>query len=40
MPCRVMESVLSRDQKAELAAGITETFVSVYGEPIRGLTWW
>ena len=38
--CRVMEGVLSRDQKAELAAGITETFVSVYGEPIRGLTWW
>jgi hypothetical protein len=38
--CRVMEAVLSRDQKAELAAGITETFASVYGEPVRGLTWW
>ena len=36
--CRVMERVLSDDQKAELAAGITETFVSVYGEPIRALT--
>jgi 4-oxalocrotonate tautomerase len=37
--CRVMEDVLSDDQKAELAAGITETFVSVCGEPVRGLTW-
>jgi 4-oxalocrotonate tautomerase len=37
--CRVMEGVLSDDQKAELAAGITETFVSVCGEPVRDLTW-
>jgi 4-oxalocrotonate tautomerase len=37
--CRVMEGVLSDDQKAELAAAITETFVSVCGEPVRGLTW-
>jgi 4-oxalocrotonate tautomerase len=37
--CRVMEGVLSDDQKAEIAESITETFVSVAGEPIRGLTW-
>ena len=37
--CRVMEGVLSDDQKAEIAESITETFVSVIGEPVRGLTW-
>jgi 4-oxalocrotonate tautomerase len=37
--CRVMEGVLSDDQKAEIAESITETFVSVVGEPVRGLTW-
>lgn len=37
--CRVMEGVLSDDQKAEIAEGITETFASVVGEPVRGLTW-
>jgi 4-oxalocrotonate tautomerase len=37
--CRVMEGVLSGDQKAEIAERITETFVSVVGEPVRGLTW-
>ncbi len=37
--CRVMEGVLSDDEKAEIAERITETFASVVGEPVRGLTW-
>jgi 4-oxalocrotonate tautomerase len=37
--CRVMEGVLSEDQKADVAEQITETFASVVGEPVRGLTW-
>ena len=37
--CRVMEGVLSDDDKAEIAERITETFASVVGEPVRGLTW-
>jgi 4-oxalocrotonate tautomerase len=37
--CRVMEGVLSDDQKAEIAERITETFAAVVGEPVRGLTW-
>lgn len=37
--CRVMEGVLSEDEKADIAEQITETFVSVLGEPVRGLTW-
>ena len=35
----ITHAAAERKWKAELAAGITETFVSVYGEPIRGLTW-
>jgi 4-oxalocrotonate tautomerase len=37
--CRVMEGVLSDDQKADIAEQITETFATVVGEPVRGLTW-
>jgi len=37
--CRVMEGVLTEDQKTEIAEQITETFASVVGEPVRGLTW-
>jgi 4-oxalocrotonate tautomerase len=37
--CRVMEGVLDEDQKAEIAERITETFASVVGEPVRGMTW-
>jgi 4-oxalocrotonate tautomerase len=37
--CRVMEGVLSDDQKSEIGESITETFGSVLGEPVRGLTW-
>ncbi len=36
--CRVIEGVLSEDQKAEIAEQITETFASVIREPDRGLT--
>jgi 4-oxalocrotonate tautomerase len=37
--CRVMENVLTDDQKAEIAEQFTETIATVVGEPIRGLTW-
>jgi 4-oxalocrotonate tautomerase len=37
--CRVMEGVLSDEQKAEVAEQITESLASVVGEPGRGLTW-
>jgi 4-oxalocrotonate tautomerase len=37
--CRVMEGVLSDDQKADIAEQITETIATVVGEPVRGLTW-
>lgn len=37
--CRVMEGVLTDDQKADIAERITETFATVVGEPVRGLTW-
>ncbi|MDX6641081.1 MAG: 4-oxalocrotonate tautomerase [Solirubrobacteraceae bacterium] len=37
--CRVMENVLTDDQKAEIAEQFTETIATVVGEPVRGLTW-
>jgi 4-oxalocrotonate tautomerase len=36
---RVMENVLSPEQKQEIAEQFTETLVSVIGEPVRELTW-
>lgn len=36
---RVIEQVLSEDQKKEIATQFTETFASVVGEPVRELTW-
>jgi 4-oxalocrotonate tautomerase len=36
---RVMENVLSLEQKHEIAEQFTETLVSVIGEPVRELTW-
>ena len=36
---RLMENVLSPGQKQEIAEQITETLVSVIGEPVRELTW-
>jgi 4-oxalocrotonate tautomerase len=36
---RVMENVLSLEQKHEIAEQFTETLASVIGEPVRELTW-
>jgi 4-oxalocrotonate tautomerase len=36
---RVIEQVLSAEQKQEIAKQFTETFASVVGEPVRELTW-
>ena len=36
---RVMENVLTPDQKSEIAKQMTETCASVIGEPARELTW-
>jgi 4-oxalocrotonate tautomerase len=36
---RVMENVLTPDQKFEIAKQVTETCASVIGEPVRELTW-
>ena len=36
---RVMENVLSPEQKQKIAEQFTETLVSVIGEPVRELTW-
>ena len=36
---RVMENVLSEQQKREIAEQFTDTLVSVIGEPVRELTW-
>jgi len=36
---KVMENVLSADQKQELASRFTDTFAEVVGEACRPLTW-
>lgn len=36
---KVMEKVLSSEQKQALAAGITDVFVDVVGPPVRPVTW-
>lgn len=36
---RVMENVLTPDQKNEIAKQVTDTCASVIGEPARELTW-
>jgi 4-oxalocrotonate tautomerase len=36
---KLMENVLTADQKQELAARFTDTFAAVVGEPARPLTW-
>ncbi len=35
---KVIADVLTPDQKIEVAQGITEAFVAVAGEPVRGVT--
>ncbi|MDQ1519761.1 MAG: 4-oxalocrotonate tautomerase [Actinomycetota bacterium] len=36
---KVMENVLSAEQKHELATRFTDVFAAVVGEPCRPLTW-
>jgi 4-oxalocrotonate tautomerase len=36
---KVMEKVLSDDQKRAIAEGFTDVFATVVGEPARSLTW-
>ena len=36
---KVMENVLSADQKQEIASQFTDVFAAVVGEPARPLTW-
>ena len=36
---KVMENVLTADQKQEVAARFTDAFADVVGEPCRPLTW-
>jgi 4-oxalocrotonate tautomerase len=36
---RLMENVLSLEQKNEIAAQFTDTLASIIGEPVRELTW-
>jgi 4-oxalocrotonate tautomerase family enzyme len=36
---RVMEDVLSTEQKQEIAQQFTDTLASVIGAPVRELTW-
>jgi 4-oxalocrotonate tautomerase len=36
---KVMEGVLSTDQKQAIARGLTDAFADVVGEPARGVTW-
>ncbi len=35
---KIMADVLTPEQKVEVAKGITEAFVAVAGEPVRGVT--
>lgn len=36
---KVMEKVLTADQKQAIAEGITDVFAAVVGEPARQVTW-
>jgi 4-oxalocrotonate tautomerase len=36
---KVMEKVLTADQKQTIAQGITDVFADVVGEPARAVTW-
>ena len=36
---KVMENVLSAEQKQEIASQFTDVFAAVVGEPCRPLTW-
>lgn len=36
---KVMENVLTSEQKQAIAEGFTDVFCGVVGEPARGVTW-
>jgi 4-oxalocrotonate tautomerase len=36
---KVMEGVLSPEQKQAIARGFTDVFADAVGEPVRGVTW-
>ena len=36
---KVMEGVLSTEQKQAIARGFTDAFAEAVGEPVRGVTW-
>lgn len=36
---KVMEKVLSPEQKRSIAEGITQVFADIVGEPVRPATW-
>jgi 4-oxalocrotonate tautomerase len=36
---KVMEGVLSTEQKQTIAQGFTDVFAQAVGEPVRGVTW-
>lgn len=36
---KVMEGVLTADQKQKIARGITDVFVDAVGAPVRPVTW-
>jgi 4-oxalocrotonate tautomerase len=36
---KVMENVLTADQKREIATRFTDDFADIVGEPVRPLTW-
>lgn len=36
---KVMEKVLTGEQKQRIARGITDVFADIVGQPARGVTW-
>lgn len=36
---KVMEGVLTSEQKQAIARGVTDVFAAAVGEPARGVTW-
>ena len=36
---QLVEGAFDADQKADIVKGVTDTMVTVGGEPIRGVTW-
>lgn len=36
---KVMEGVLTSEEKQAIARGVTDVFAEAVGEPVRGVTW-